>query len=77
MDAGNAHPKGRGVRWAAWAPAAAVWPALPGGAGAAERVALAIGNGAYEKAPFLADPRNDARNVGAASRDFERRRASP
>ena len=37
--------------------------ALPGGA--AERVALVIGNGAYQRAP-LANPVNDARDMKAA-----------
>ena len=69
MVARKAHPFGRGVRWAAWALAAAVvWPAA---AGAAERVALVIGNSDYKKpsVPFLANPRNDARAMGDA---FER-----
>ena len=53
-----------GKRWAAWALAAAMaWPAT---AQAAERVALVVGNGAYKHAPFLPNPGNDARDVGAA-----------
>ena len=63
MDAGSARPSGRGVRWAAWALAAAVlWPAAAG----AERVALVIGNGAYEHVQRLPNPGNDATDVGAA-----------
>ena len=43
----------------------ALW-ALAVAAGAAERVALVIGNSAYEHVPFLPNPGNDARDVGAA-----------
>ena len=46
--------------------AAALWLALPGAAGAAERVALVIGNDKYENATPLKNPGNDARAVGAA-----------
>ena len=35
-------------------------------AGAAERVALVIGNGAYRHAPDLVNPRNDAADIAAA-----------
>ena len=66
MDAGNARPTGRGVLWAACLLAGAVWS---GAAGAAERVALVIGNGAYEHVKRLPNPGNDATDVGAA---FER-----
>ena len=38
-------------------------------ASASERVALVIGNGSYQHAPTLVNPRNDAADVGAA---FER-----
>ena len=54
MDARHTHGDGRKARLAA---------------GAAERVALVIGNGAYEKVPYLANPGNDAADVGDA---FER-----
>ena len=73
MDAGNARPFGRGVRWAVWTLAvAAALSASWAGAGtarASERVALVIGNGAYEHVSFLENPGNDARAVGEA---FER-----
>ena len=65
MDARQVHGDGRKARLAAWA-AAVLLSTLPGGAGAAQRVALVIGNGAYEKVPYLANPRNDAADVGAA-----------
>jgi len=68
MDASKARPSGRCGRWAAWTLAAALC-ALSAMAQAAERVALVIGNGTYEKAPILANPGNDARAVGNA---FER-----
>ena len=55
-----------GKRAASALVASVLLSALPGAAGAAERVALVIGNGAYEKAPYLANPRNDAADVGAA-----------
>ena len=55
--------------WCAWAVAAVLLSALPVAAGAAERVALVIGNAAYEQAPHLANSRNDAKAVGDA---FER-----
>ena len=54
MDARHTHGDGRKARLAA---------------GAAERVALVIGNGAYEKVPYLANSGNDAADVGDA---FER-----
>ncbi len=38
----------------------------PGLAAAAERVALVIGNAAYERAPALANPANDAAEIAAA-----------
>ena len=66
MDAGKACPTGRGVRWAACLLAGAVWS---GAAGAAERVALVIGNGAYEHVKRLPNPGNDATDVARA---FER-----
>ena len=71
MDAGNARPFGRGVRWAVWtlAVAAALSASWAGAARAPERVALVIGNGAYEHVSFLENPGNDARAVGEA---FER-----
>ena len=56
-----------GRRTAAGALAAAVVSsALAGAAWAAERVALVIGNSAYDHVPLLANPRNDAKDVGAA-----------
>ena len=68
MDAGKARrPSGRGVRWAVWALAAVVLSsALPGTVGAAERVALVIGNGAYEHVTTLKNPGNDAADMAAA-----------
>ena len=66
MDARQVHGDGRKARLAAWAAAVVLLSALPGGAGAAQRVALVIGNGAYEKVPYLTNPRNDAADVGAA-----------
>ena len=70
MDARRFHGDRRTVRPGAWALAAAVLlSVLPGAAQAAERVALVIGNGAYKNVSFLANPGNDARDVGDA---FER-----
>ena len=65
MDARQVHGDGRKARLAAWA-AVVLLSTLPGGAWAAQRVALVIGNGAYEKVPYLTNPRNDAADVGAA-----------
>ena len=61
----------RRVRPGAWAAAVTVvlWSVLPAAAGAAERVALVIGNAAYEHVSFLPNPGNDAKAVGDA---FER-----
>jgi hypothetical protein len=42
--------------------------AAPGGANAAARVALVIGNGAYQNAPALPNPLNDATDVSASLR---------
>ena len=71
MDARRTHGDGRRARLGAWAALALLLSAPPVAAGAAERVALVIGNAAYEKpsVPFLANPRNDARALGDA---FER-----
>ena len=72
MDVKQVHGGRRKARpgaWAAVAAAAVVLWALPVAAQAAGRVALVIGNSAYEKAPLLANPGNDARAVGDA---FER-----
>ena len=67
MDARHTGGDGRWALPVAWAVLAAVLlSALPVAAGAAGRVALVIGNSAYEKAPFLENPRNDAKDVGAA-----------
>ena len=71
MDAGSARPCGRGGRWAVRGLASAglaLW-ALCATAPAAERVALVIGNGAYEHVKRLPNPGHDATDVGAA---FER-----
>ena len=54
---------------AAMAAAVVLWSVLPVAAQAAGRVALVIGNSAYEHVPLLANPGNDARAVGDA---FER-----
>ena len=51
-------------RWA-WA-LVILLAALPGGASATQRVALVIGNASYEHAPALANPLNDATDIGAA-----------
>ena len=61
----------RRVRPGAWAAAVTVvlWSVLPAAAGAAERVALVIGNAAYEHVSFPPNPGNDAKAVGDA---FER-----
>ena len=70
MDARQSYGDGRRVRPAVAAVAAAVvLSALPVAAGAAERVALVIGNGAYAHVKRLPNPGNDAADVGAA---FER-----
>ena len=71
MDAGSARPCGRGGRWTVRGLASAglaLW-ALCAAAQAAERVALVIGNGAYEHVKRLPNPGHDATDVGAA---FER-----
>ena len=64
---GRLRPGGRGVRWAAWALAAALLAALPVAAQAAERVALVIGNSAYhDPGAELRNPGNDADGMAAA-----------
>ena len=66
MDARKAHPSGRGVRWAAWT-LALLLSALPLAAGAAERVALVIGNSKYhDPGAVLRNPGNDADGMAAA-----------
>ena len=71
MEARNSHGDGRRVHQAAWAALAVVLSlsALSGAAWAAQRVALVIGNSAYEHVQPLRNPGNDARAVGDA---FER-----
>ena len=66
MDARMIHGDGRAVRLAVWALAAAVLSSAPGTVGAAERVALVIGNGAYEHVATLKNPGNDAADMAAA-----------
>ena len=67
MDARKARPSGRGVRWAAWALAAAVVWTLSATAHAAERVALVIGNSKYhDPDAVLRNPGNDADGMAAA-----------
>src|SRR5271154_4520681 len=41
-----------------------------GAAYADKRVALVIGNGAYQNVPVLMNPKNDAQDVGKALRDL-------
>ena len=66
MDARKARPCGRGVRWAAWALAAALC-ALSATALAAGRVALVIGNSKYhDPDAVLGNPGNDADGMAAA-----------
>ena len=55
-----------GIRFASMVAAAVLPLALADAAHTAERVALVIGNSAYAHAPVLANPRNDAADVGAA-----------
>ena len=43
---------------------AVAWAFAPGPARAGQRVALVIGNGAYEAVPSLSNPRNDAGDIG-------------
>ena len=66
MVARKACPSGRKARPASWAALALLLWALPVAAGAAERVALVIGNSAYEHVASLANPGNDAKAVGDA-----------
>ena len=71
MDARKAHPSGRGVRWAAWALAAVLLSVLPVAAGAAERVALVIGNSKYhDPDAVLRNPGNDATDMAAKLRSL-------
>ena len=58
--------KGRPAAWAAMAAAVALWSVLPLAVGAAERVALVIGNSAYEHTDPLRNPGNDAAGMAAA-----------
>ena len=51
---------------AVWVVAAVLVPMLAGKALAAQRVALVIGNASYAHAPALANPLNDAADMGAA-----------
>ena len=74
MDARQLRGDRRKARPGAWAAVAAVLlSVLPVAAVAAERVALVIGNSAYEHVPFLPNPGNDAKAVGDAfkSLDYE------
>lgn len=48
----------------------AVGLVLAGAAGAAERVALVVGNGAYEHLPVLRTPATDARDIATALREI-------
>ena len=67
MDAGSARPTGRGVRWAAWALAAALWALCAPVQAAERRVALVIGNAAYESPDaVLKNPGNDAEGMAEA-----------
>ena len=61
--------KSRPAAWVTHAAAVLLWSVLPGAVQAAERVALVIGNSAYEHVTFLPNPGNDAKAVGDA---FER-----
>ena len=61
MDVRKAHPS-------AWAALALLLSAPPVAAGAAERVALVIGNAAYEHTDPLRNPGNDADGMAAALR---------
>ena len=49
-----------------WITVVVLWALLAGPATAAQRVALVIGNASYAHAPPLANPRNDAADIGAA-----------
>jgi len=52
-------------RWHFWAGVIAL-SGLPHGAVAEKRVALVVGNSAYQYAPKLTNPRNDATDIAAA-----------
>ena len=70
MSARQIHGGGRQARPATMAAVAGLLlSVLPGAAQAAQRVALVIGNSAYEHVPFLPNPGNDARAMSDA---FER-----
>ena len=64
-DRGAGTARGIGTRWAG-ALAVAACTAWGQAAEADARVALVIGNGAYTHAPVLANPLNDATDIGAA-----------
>ena len=69
MDARRTYGDGRKARPAAWAALAAavvLLSVLPVAAGAAQRVALVIGNSAYEHTDPLRNPGNDAAGMAAA-----------
>ena len=69
MDARQPRGNGRKARPAAGAAVAAtvvLWSVLPVAAGAAQRVALVIGNSAYEYTDPLRNPGNDAAGMAAA-----------
>jgi TRAP-type mannitol/chloroaromatic compound transport system substrate-binding protein len=61
------------VRFRLWSLLAALLVAVcaPGAAGAQTRVALVIGNGAYQAVPGLANPVNDASDVAASLRRLD------
>ena len=69
MDARQTHGDGRKARPAAWAALAAAMlslSALSDAAGAAQRVALVIGNDMYKHVSVLVSSKKDAADVGAA-----------
>ena len=77
MDARQTRGDGRkacpAAAWATLAAAVVLSSGLPGAAQAAERVALVIGNAAYEHTDALRNPGNDAVAMAGALRglDFE------
>ena len=66
MDARQPHGDGRRARPTAWAAAVVLWSVLPVAAEAAQRVALVIGNSAYEHTDPLRNPGNDAAGMASA-----------
>ena len=65
MGARGFHGGRRAIRPVAWALAAAVLSSWAGAAWAAERVALVIGNPAYEHTEALRNPGNDDADMAA------------